>query len=118
MQISSQVVGDGNYMTKQLKITVGLDLPVTLKVIFRSSGRIHTSFEIFDQNEDSMGCREFQNCKGLNKALVDDLNVLLEEFGIQIETDAFASISQEAYRICASRYGSGIADGDAVVFVC
>ncbi|HVY72789.1 MAG TPA: hypothetical protein VG984_01935 [Candidatus Paceibacterota bacterium] len=116
MQITSQKVGEG--LKHQLQISVVLGLPVELKVVCRSASRNDTSYEIFDQHGASMGKRSFTYAmlnKTMNGPLVDDLNVLLDEFGITIEPSKFDEVSDQAIGTCEARYGYGRDDGDVVI---
>ncbi len=116
MHISSQVIGS-NHFTNQLQIAVALSLPVELKVIFYSSSRDQTSVEIFDQFGASMGRQQFQYGIRMSYVVAEDLNVLLEEFGIQIDPYEFSQVCSQAHCFCEGRYGMGVTGGDAVVTI-
>ncbi len=116
MHITSQVIGKDHF-TNQLQITVTLPLPVELKMVFCSSGRDQTSCEIFDQFGASMGRQQFQYGIRMSYVVAEDLNVLLEEFGIQIDPYEFSQVCSQAHRFCDGRYGMGVAGGDAVVTI-
>lgn len=114
MQITSQTIGEGYF--KQLQINITLGLPVVLKVVCRSASRNDTSYEIFDQEGMSMGCRAFEYAsRCINRELVDDLNVLLEEFGKVLDYDEFRPVSKQIAQTCESRYGNGLFDGDVII---
>lgn len=104
-------------VNNQLQIKVAIGLPVQLKIVFYSSGRSYTTIEIFDQFEVSMGIRRFRYDVDLNKVLVDDLNVLLDEFGMCLIPNAFAALSHEAWRVCDAKYGYGLEGGDAIITI-
>ena len=114
-------LGD-NQFTNQLQLGVPLGLPCSLKVVCRSTSRNGTSFEILDQHHASMGCRTFYSNFGpvsseFNSRLVENLNVLLEEFGVQINASDFIPIAKLAISKCESRYGNGIEGGDCIITV-
>jgi hypothetical protein len=116
MHISSQVIGNDHF-TNQLQIAVVLGLPVELKMVFYSSGRDQTSVEIFDQFGASMGRQQFVYGMGMYRVVVENLNVLLEEFSIQIDPYDFSEVCGQAHHFCDGRYGSGIQGGDVVVTI-
>ena len=116
MHISSQKVGEDHF-THQLQISVALGLPIELKVTFHSSGRDGTSYHILDEVGESMGRRRFQYGIGMNCALVGDLNVLLDQYNIQVKAEDFVQVCADAHRTCDGRYGNGIKGGDVVVTI-
>ena len=102
----------------QLVITVALGIPRPIKIMCVSQTRSDTSFEIFDENGISMGVNNFRyNFEGFNSAMIDELNILLEEWGIQISENDFRAISKLAFDKCGSRYGNRIDDGDCVIII-
>ena len=121
MHFTTEKVGDTEKQYPRgysLNVKVVLGLPVELKVVFYSASRTYTTYEIFDQHGESMGRRDFWYAVTMNPPntkLVDDLNVLLEEFGIQVAYDDFAPISQQAAKECDARCGSGLGDGDVII---
>ena len=119
MQITTEKIGGGTWPTKhQLQIKVTLGLPAELKVICRSASRNDTSYEIFDQDGKSMGCRQLTYATGrLNAPLVDDLNVLLDEFGKRLDYDSFEPVSKQVVDTCEARYGYGLEDGDVIITI-
>ncbi|MDE2213233.1 MAG: hypothetical protein KGJ34_01745 [Patescibacteria group bacterium] len=122
MQIKSGKIGGGTCPPGkyQLGISVIFGLPVVLTVICRSASRNETSYEIFDQHDVSMGGRNFTYAalrKTMNDWLVDDLNVLLEEFGIAIDRSEFQEVSDTAANACEARYGNGLEDGDVIIML-
>ena len=104
---------EGNHFTHQLQLNVVLDISNEIKVVCRSATRNDTSYEIFDQYGKSMGGRQFTYATSgcMNIPLVDDLNVLLEEFGVQLDHKDFSPISSSAARCCEGRYGNSVSDG-------
>ena len=127
MQISSSVIGEdrqGHYpKTHQLLTTVTLGLPasVRFRVVFRSASRNDTSYEIFDQFDKSMGVRRITYAIAWNPMhipLVDDLNILMDEFGIVLNYEQMKSIVVASVKTCEARYGRGIEEGDAVIVFC
>jgi hypothetical protein len=91
---------------------------VELKVICRSANRNDTSYEIFDESGRSMGKRSFTYAvlrKTMNRPLVDDLNILLDEFGVAIDPSKFEEVTDAAANTCEARYGNGLKDGDVVI---
>lgn len=120
MKITSGKTYGGNYPRGQFQfeIKVALGLPVELKVVCRSASRNDTSYEIFDQNGASMGERSFTYAalrKTMNGPLVEDLNILLDEFGVAIDPAKFEEVSDAAANTCEARYGHGLEDGDVVI---
>lgn len=120
MQFTSEVIGEdrpGVYpKTHQLRFAVALGLPTELKVVCRSASRNDTSYEIFDQNGDSMGVRSITYAIGrFHRLMADDLNVLLEEFGARLNYDELEPVGAQAVRTCEARYGRGIEDGDVII---
>lgn len=102
----------------QLKIGVDLGLPSPIKVVCVSQSRDETSFEIIDENGASMGVNNFRyNFGGFNSTLIEELNILLEEWGVQIDDDDFRQISKLAFSKCESRYGNNIDGGDCVISI-
>jgi len=109
-----------NQFTNQLQLGVSLGLPCSLTVVCRSASRNGTSFEIVDQNQESMGTKTFRCDFGpisgkFNCSLVEELNVLLEEFGVEISPDELRPVAELAVSKCESRYGNGIEDGDCII---
>ena len=96
-------------------------LPVTLVIVCTSTGRRSTSYEVFDQYGESMGECDFNASfmcvtpQRFNYSLVEDLNILLEEFGFSLDKQAFFEISKLAVSKCESRYGNSIEGGDCVI---
>ena len=121
MNFSTKLLGS-NWLTSQLQVVVPLGLPCSLSVVCRSESRNGASFEIFDQHQESMGVETF-NCNmgpvlGIfNRRLVENLNVLLEEFGVQINKKDFLPISHPAVSVCERRYGNGIDEGDCIIIL-
>jgi len=124
MKVSSAVIGEdrpGQYpKTHQLltTITIGLPASTRFRVVFRSASRNDTSYEIFDQFDKSMGVRRLTYAIAWNPMhipLVDDLNILMDEFGIVLNYDAMKEIVKDAVRTCEARYGRGIEEGDAII---
>ena len=117
MQIASEKIGGNGFFNQhQLQIKVALGLPAELKVICRSASRNDTSYEIFDQNGQSMGERQFTYATGrINRPMVDDLNVLLDEFGKRLDYNSFEPVSKQVVYTCEARYGNGLEDGDVVI---
>jgi len=106
--------------SRQLLIGVSLGLPAPLMVVCRSASREDTSFEIFDQNRESMGVQRYRYANGSNlfhRRMVDELNVLLEEWGARIELDDFYHISSLAVSKCENCYGNGVDGGDCVITI-
>ena len=65
-----------------------------------------------------MGCRAFEYAsRCINHELVDDLNILLEEFGKVLDYGEFRPVSKQIVETCESRYGNGIAFGDVIVTI-
>ena len=109
---------DPDYFTYQLLVDVTIGIGEEIKVVYRSASRDDTSYEIFDDAGDSMGGRRLKYATGrLNRPLVEDLNVLLEEHGIELSTDDIKDITDRAVGICESRYGNGNIDGDVIVTI-
>ena len=116
MNFTQQEVGEK--CRSQLVIQVDLGLLDTIKVICRSVSRNDTGYEIRDQFGEFMGSRSLTyNRTGLNEALVDDLNILLDEFGVQINSEEFLEVFTPAFRKCESRYGYGQDGGDAIIYL-
>lgn len=118
MNISYQKVGEGHF-THRLDITAQLGLPpdTELKVVFSSASRNDTAYHIFDQHGTSMSYRRFTYCFGLMNMLTEELNILLEEFGLQIGSEVLGQICVDARRVCEGRYGNGIEGGDVIVTI-
>ena len=114
-----------NYSTEenikgQLGISIILGLPQPLTVMCVSASREGTSFEILDQDQISMGVQTFHyaNASGeFHLRLVEELNVLLEEWDIQIGEKDFHQVSKLAVSKCESLYGNGIEGGDCVITI-
>jgi|GEM_PF-1710720 len=125
MQVSSAVIGEdrpGQYpKTHQLVTTITLGLlGVRFRVVFRSASRNDTSYEIFDQHDKSMGERRLTYAIAWNPAyayLTDDLNVLLDEFGITLKKEDLKQPVHDLVLTCEARYGRGIEEGDAVLII-
>lgn len=125
MQVSTNLdgqqpkhVGHSDYFTFQLLVTVNIGIGDEIKVVYRSSSRNDTSYEIFDGSGSSMGGRRLRYATGrLNAPLVDDLNVLLEAYGVCISHADFQGITDRAVKVCESRYGNGNRDGDVIVTI-
>ncbi len=121
MDFTQENIGEDQF-TDQLLLTIPLGLPYELKVVCRSEFRSVTSFETFDQLGDSMGRRSF-SCHGLEgpilgqfaRNLIDDLNILLEEFGIQLNFPKLLPIAKLAVGKCESLFGDGAEDGDCII---
>lgn len=106
----------------QLLITlVGLNIPQPLTVVYYSASRESTSFEIFDEFGESMGRSKFYPTANLlgviHKEVVEELNLLLEEWGVQLSEEDFKEISSLAVSKCESLYGLGNDSGDCIVTI-
>ena len=113
---------EGVRFENQLIIEVSLGLPCVIMVVCRSASRNSTSWEIFDQNQDSMGWNavrcDFGPALGeFNYSLIENLNVLLDEFGVQVAVEEFLPVSKLAVEKCESRYGHGVEDGDCIITI-
>lgn len=125
MQVSTNLdgqkpkhAGEPDYFDYQLLVSVVIGIGEEIKVVFRSASRDDTSYEIFDGTGAQMGERCVRYATGrLNTPLVDDLNVLLEEYGVNISYDDIKDITSRAVRICESRYGNGNSKGDVIVTI-
>ncbi|OHA84001.1 MAG: hypothetical protein A2408_03850 [Candidatus Yonathbacteria bacterium RIFOXYC1_FULL_52_10] len=110
--------GEPDYLTYQLLVSVLIGIGEEIKVVFRSTSRDDTSYEIFDGAGTQVGERRMKYATNrLHTPLVDDLNVLLEEYGVNISYDDFKDIAGRAVRICESRFGNGNSDGDVIVTI-
>lgn len=121
MEFSSEEIGDDRF-TNYLQLGVCLDLSSPLTIVFRSASRSSTTFEIFDEDGGSLGFRRFDSGQGpvaprLGRSLVDDLNVALGEYTIQIDYDDFSAVVKLAVEKCESRHGNGIVDGDCILTI-
>lgn len=121
MNFDQKMLGSDRW-TNQLQISVLLGIPCSLRVVCRSESRNGTSFEIFDQHKESMGRETFFCDMGpisgsFNHHLVENLNILFEEFGVQIDKKDFMPISNLAVNKCESRYGKGTYDGDCIIIL-
>lgn len=119
MNFDQKTTGSDSW-NNQLQVTVSVGIPCSLSVVCRSESRNGTSYEILDQHQESMGGETFYcDCGPIlglfNHRLVEDLNVLLEEFGVQIDKNDFRPISSLAVGKCESRYGNGINEGDCII---
>ena len=95
--------GEPDYLTYQLLVGVLIGIGEEIKVVFRSASRDDTSYEIFDGAGTQVGERRMKYATGrLHTPLVDDLNVLLEEYGVNISYNDFKDITSHAVRICES----------------
>ena len=107
----------------QLKIDVNVGLPQQqLKVICVSESRNDTSFEILDQDKMSMGKKTFNCSRGpvlgsFNACLVEELNILLEEWSVEVTKEEFRQISELAVTKCEGRYGNNIDGGDCIITI-
>ena len=102
---------------------IDLDLPsdCVFTIRFYSSSRDNTAYEIFDESGASMGRRTFNCSSGpvlvpLTLDLIEDLNVLLEEYKKEVTFEDFTPITQEAICFCEGKYGLyQIDDGDGII---
>lgn len=125
MQVSTNLdgqqtkhAGNPDFYNYQLLVAVNIGIGEEIKVVYRSASRDDTSYEIFDGTGAPMGGRRMQYATGrLNAPLVDDLNVLLEAYEVQISHDDFQTITDRAVKVCESRYGNGNCDGDVIVTI-
>jgi hypothetical protein len=63
-----------------------------------------------------MGHRQFTYATGrINRPMVDDLNILLDEFGKRLDYDSFKAVSKDVVDTCEARYGHGLKDGDVII---
>lgn len=122
MKVSTMKTSD-DHMSHQLLIDVALGLHESIKVVCHSVDRDTTSYEIFDGSGEEMGQREFTAghngpIRGrFNSALVEDLNVLLDEFLVELTVEEFQGVSQQAINVCESRYGNGVKEGDCIITI-
>lgn len=99
------------------------NMPIILEIVCTSTSRDSTDYELFDETGKSMGDRTFSCQYGniayprFNRALIEDLNVLLKEHKIQLSTDNFKEISKLAVGKCESRYGYSIEGGDCIITI-
>ncbi len=109
--------------TLHLRLKIETSTNIDIKIICTSTGRRSTTYEIFDENSNSMGGKDFTAAYGytvpyrFNKSLVDNLNVLLEEHNFQLEINNFFEISERAVQKCESRYGYSITGGDCIIHI-
>ena len=123
MKILHRAHAPKNRYNNPMQIFVGIDLPYgcVFTIRFYSSSRNSTDYEIFDEYGDSMGRRTF-NCSfgpvlvPLTLDLIEDLNVLLEEYGEKIDYADFTEITKKAIDFCEGKYGlHQIDDGDCII---
>lgn len=104
---------DEDFLTYQLLVTIDLKLGKTIKAVICSASRNDTSYQIFDENGQSMGVRRFTYASSfMHRNLVEDLNVLFEEFGVEITPDDLAALTYRAVTICETRFGASTPEGD------
>ncbi len=88
-------------------------------IICTSTGRNSTTYEIFDENGDSMGERIFDCTFGpvarsFSQFICEDLNVLLDN-NAWLNYAKFFPLAKLAVDKCESRYGNQISGGDCVI---
>ncbi|XLQ19882.1 MAG: hypothetical protein ACKUBY_04830 [Candidatus Moraniibacteriota bacterium] len=116
------------HATLFIDVNMGLNLPPDKKIhiICISTSRNCTTYNIFDENGDDMGTRQFDCMWGpvinsFSSSLMDDLEVLLEAFDKSLNREWFSDVTMVALRKCESRYGnptSGDEDGDCIITIC
>ncbi len=119
MKISTKEVGEYTYLNQlQISLQIGLPKEFVIRVKFFSDSRTATRYEIYDHCGDCMGGRQIIYATmgvAFASALVEDLNVLLEEFQIQLKLEDCSEAIVLAVSKCESRYGNGTEDGDALM---
>ncbi len=106
--------------TLHLRLKIETSTNINIKVICTSTGRNSTAYEIFDENANSMGGKDFpyaHNYTNFNNSLVENLNVLLEENNIQLKPNNFLEITKRAIQKCTGRYGYSIPGGDCIIYI-
>jgi len=114
---------DRFYGKMRIFSTVNLPENITFTIRFYSSSRVETDYEIFDENDQSMGRQMFTCLFGpilvpLTLSLIENINVLLEEYGRKIMFEDFTEITKEAINFCEGKYGNNFrTDGDCVIYI-